>query len=259
MTAFHQGHLENIDFLRQLRQRMIVFGEVHGTNETPELVSAVTCKLAMGGTRVLLALEILDLLNGELADFAAGRTGVDEFLEGKLFWNRPRASQDGRSSLAMLKLLQDIKEYRSRGLLIEPRGIVSVLGSARDNEAMMALNLRTLVTNRPYDYAVVLTGRRHACRKAHRLSIKPRPMAAYLAPDRLYLVRVSFRGGSTWHCPGRGPCGIYDLPAVNDQRPLNRLNQLPPKERRAHGFDAEIVLPRATPSPPAHRHQSGPS
>ena len=236
-----------------------MFGEVHGTNETPELVSAVNCELAREGARVLLALEIPDFLNGELADFTAGRTGVDELLSGKLFWNRPPASQDGRSSRAMLRLLQEIRDCRSRGLLIDPRGIVSVLRAARDNEAMMALNLRTLVTNRPYDYAVVLTGRRHACRKAHRLSIKPRPMAAYFAPDELYLVQVSFRGGSTWHCPGHGPCGIYDLPAVNDQRPLNRVNQLRPKERRARGFDAEIVLPCATPSPPAHRHPSTPS
>ena len=121
---------------------------------------------------------------------------------------------------------------------------------------MIALNLRTLVTNRPYDYAVILTGRRHARRKADLLSIEPKPMAAYFPPDELYLVRVSFRGGSTWHCPGRRPCGIYDLPAVSDQQPLNRVNQLPPKERRARGFDAEIVLPRATPSPPAHRHPS---
>ena len=233
-----------------------MFGEIHGTNETPELVSAVTCELAREGGRVLVALEILDLLNGELADFVAGRTGVDELLSDKLFWSRPRTQQDGRSSHAMLRLLQDIREYRSRGLRIDPRGIDSVLRSAGDRETMMALNLRTLVANRPYDYTVVLTGRRHARRKTHLLSINPRPMAAYFPPDELYLVRVSFRGGSTWHCPGRRPCGIYDLPAISDQHPLNRVNQLPPKERRARGFDAEIVLPRATPSPPAHRHPS---
>ena len=49
----------------------------------------------------------------------------------------------------MLRLLQDIRDYRSRGLLIKPTGIVSVLRSARDNEEMMALNLRSLATNRP--------------------------------------------------------------------------------------------------------------
>ena len=86
-------------------------------------------------------------------------------------------------------------------------------------------HLRTLVTNRPYDYAVVLTGRRHARRTTRLLSVKPKPMAAYFPPDELYLVQVSFRGGSTWHCPDRGPCGIYDLPAVNDVGPLNRINQ----------------------------------
>jgi len=46
---------------------------------------------------------------------------------------------------------------------------------------------------------------------------------------------------------------------VNDERLLNRVNQLPPNERIGLVVDAAIVLPRATPSPPAHRHPSGSS
>ena len=100
---------------------MIVFGEVHGTNEVPALVSTVTYELAKEGARILMALEVLDLLNGELADFVAGTTSVDQFLAGEVFWNRPFARQDGRSSRAMLRLLQDVREFRNRGLLIDPR------------------------------------------------------------------------------------------------------------------------------------------
>ena len=145
--------IENIALLR--KHRMIVFGEVHGTNEVPELVSAVTYELAKEGARILMALEVLDLLNGELADFVAGTTSVDQFLAAEVFWNRPVAWQDGRSSRAMLRLLQDVREYRTRGLMIDPRGIDSVAHLAREREASMALNLRTLVANVPYDYVVV--------------------------------------------------------------------------------------------------------
>ena len=238
---------------------MIVFGEVHGTNEVPELVSAVTYELAKEGARILMALEVLDLLNGELADFVAGTTSVDQFLAGEVFWNRPFARQDGRSSRAMLRLLQDVREYRSRGLMIDPRGIDSVVRSARDREASMALNLRTLIANRPYDHVVVLTGRRHARRAPRFRGFGPRPMASHFHRGELLLVRISFRGGSSWHCPRRGACGIHDLPAVSDRRPLNRVHPLPPNQRRVRGFDAEIVLASATASPPACRLPSASS
>ena len=198
---------------------------------------------------------MLDLLNGELADFVAGRTDVDEFLSGKLFWNRSRTQQDGRSSRAMLRLIQDVREYRSRGLLIDPRGIDSALRSARDREVMMALNLRTLAVNLPYDYVVVLTGGRHARRTTRLLDVGPKPMASHFHRSELFLVRVSFLGGSAWNCPRRGACGIHDLPAVSDARPLNRVNRLPPNDRRVRAFDAEIALARATPSPPAGGHE----
>lgn len=243
--------IDNIALLR--KHRMIVFGEVHGTNEVPELISAVTHELAKDRARVLLALEALDLLNGELADFVAGNLSVDQFLAGELFWNRPLARQDGRSSRAMLQLLQDVREYRTRGLMIDPRGIDSAVIRPRDREASMALNLRTLVANLPYDHVVVLTGRRHARRTPRFLGVGPRSMASYFRRGELFLVQVSFRGGSSWNCPHRGVCGVHELPAVSNGGPLNRVNPLPPSGRRARRFDAEIVLTSATPSPPARR------
>ena len=97
----------------------------------------------------------------------------------------------------MLKLLQDAREYRSRGLMIDPRGIDSVVRSAREREALMALNLRTLVANVPYDHVVVLTGRWHARRTPRFLGVGPRPMASYFRRKELFLVQISFRAGSS--------------------------------------------------------------
>ena len=251
--------VENIDLLQQLQHRMIVFGEINGTNEVPELISAVTYELAKDGARVLLALEVLDLLNGDLAEFVAGTTSVDQLLAGEVFWNRPVGRQDGRSSRAMLRLLQDVRKHRNRSLMIDPRGIDSVVRSARDREASMALNLRTLAANLPYDHVVVLTGSRHARRTPRFRGFGPRPMASYFRREELFVVHVRFGGGSSWHCPKRGACGVHDLPAVSDGRPLNRVNPLPPNGRRARRFDAEIVLASATPSPPACRHPSASS
>ena len=215
-------------------------------------------ELANDGARVLVALEVLDLLNGKLAGFVAGSIGVDQLLAGEVFWNRPAAWQDGRSSRAMLRLLQEVRECRNRGLTIDPRGIDSAVRSAREREASIALNLRTLVDNLPYDHVVVLTGRWHARRTPRFLGVGPRSMASYFRRGELFLVQVSFRGGSSWHSPQRGPCGVHDLPAVSDGQ-LNRVNPLPANGRRARPFDAEIVLASATPSPPACRLPSASS
>ena len=46
--------IEHIAVLR--KHRMISFGEVHGTNEIPELVSAVTYELSKDGAKVLVEL-----------------------------------------------------------------------------------------------------------------------------------------------------------------------------------------------------------
>ena len=73
----------------------------------------------------------------------------------------------------MLRLLQDVRGYRNRGLTIDVRGIDSAVRSAREREASMALNLRTLVDNLPYDHVVVLTGRRHARRTPRFLGVGP--------------------------------------------------------------------------------------
>ena len=159
----------------------------------------------------------------------------------------------------MLRLLQDVRECRNRGLTIDPRGFDSVARSAREREASMAINLRTLVDNLPYDRVVVLTGRWHARRSPRYLGVGPRPMGSYFRREELFLVHISFLDGSSWHCRRRGACGVHDLPSISNASPLNRVNPLPPNDRRARRFDAEIVLASATPSPPACRLPSASS
>ena len=226
-----------------------MFGEIYGTNEVPALVSAVARELAEEGERILVALEILDLLNGDLAEFVAGKTEVDEFLAGELFWSRDL--QDGRSSHAMLQLMQDIRGYRHRGLVVEPRGFDSVVRSPRDRDVLMALNLRAMIAHRPYDRVLILTGNYHARRRARFLGMRRRSMASCFDRSELLSITVRFLGGSAWHCRTRDGCGVFGLPDRSYAQPLNRVNLFSPHARQAEGFDGEIVLARATPSPPA--------
>ena len=251
--------IATVEIFRKLQRRLIMFGEIHGTNEVPELVSVVVHELAKKGARILVALEIPDLLNGGISDFVAGKTKVDEFLAGKLFWNRDNDMQDGRSSRAMLRLIQDIREYRNRGLLIDPQGFDSVVLSTTDRDRMMALNLHELVRNAPYDHVIILAGNYHARRTSPFLGVGRRPMASYFDRGELLTVQVRFLGGSAWNCRRRNPCGVFELPAVSYAHPLNRVHLLPPDARNAKRFDAEVVLARSTPSPPACRHRSSPT
>ena len=120
--------------------------------------------------------------------------------------------QDGRSSRAMLRLIQDIREYRNRGLLIDPRGFDSMVLSTTDRDRMMALNLHELVRNAPYDHVIILAGNYHARRTSPFLGVGRRPMASYFDRGELLTVQVRFLGGSAWNCRRRNPCGVFEIP-----------------------------------------------
>ena len=112
-------------------------------------------------------------------------------------------------------------------------------------------------------WAIAGSGRQAAgvyCSRACRLTFRLRPTyTKNFRRGELFLVQVSFRGGSSWHCPQGGVCGVHDLPTLSDGGPLNQVNPSPSNGRRARRFDAEIVLASATPSPPACGRRRAPS
>ena len=67
--------LSTADSLREQRGRVVVFGETHGTQESPALVEDVACHLAEDG-RVLVGIELPRWLDRDVAAFVAGELDV---------------------------------------------------------------------------------------------------------------------------------------------------------------------------------------
>jgi len=172
---------------------LTVIGELHGSCEAPAVVLAFTREAASRGDAVRVGLEI----------FGDEQPRIDAFLRdgdrAKLldgpFWRRP--FQDGRSSEAMVRLLDDLRQLG---------GDVGVFafdaepdGDGRD--AAMAACVARQLDAAPRAVFLILVGNVHARTVRGGVPWDPdyAPMAALLA-ERFALrsFDLEFRRGTAW-------------------------------------------------------------
>lgn len=103
-----------------LKGQAIVIGERHGTREIPAFAGALACDLLRSGRPVILALELdgdqQEAVNRyvEATESDAGRAR-DALLAGPA-WRE--SCQDGRTSQAVVDLLEQARQWRSAGARI---------------------------------------------------------------------------------------------------------------------------------------------
>lgn len=186
------------------------FGEVHGTEESPRFVADVACHAA-AANRVQVGLEIpqdeqqridLYLLSGGGAGDRAA------LLEGA-FWQQ----HDGRSSTAMVALLEQLRVLRRAGAAID---VIAFDGASEDRDAAMAEHVAR--TRDPGAVFVGLSGNIHSRRtKGTRWNPELVPTVAHLVARGLAVTTfdVSSNGGTFWACIGTSPtdpptCGTHE-------------------------------------------------
>ncbi|OYW86713.1 MAG: hypothetical protein B7X53_12020 [Hyphomonas sp. 34-62-18] len=92
---------------------IVVFGEaIHGTNESPAALFGLACHLAKEGAPVLVGLEAERTFSDELDAFLDHGDAVRLYGTTSGMWD----VHDGRSSQAILLLLQNLAELRAAGL-----------------------------------------------------------------------------------------------------------------------------------------------
>lgn len=229
------------------RHSLVILGEIHGTAEVPALVAAVLAERVAGGRPVTLAVEIPDshqaALDAWLDDPQGGDAGAA--LAGHRFWS----FEDGRSSVAMLGLLEQVRRWRQSGAQLDLLAFdvpdPGVTGNVRERH--MADRLRRAVTRPGAAPMLVLTGNLHARRKiGSPFDPGVELMAWHLRDLPALSLDVRARGGSAWICaPG---CGAHELGAPDPTLAvgLRRFDRA-----SANGYDGEVVLERFTASPPA--------
>lgn len=195
---------------RAEKSRFILVGEMHGTREVPALVADLAERWSKpreeNGVGPLLVVA-LEYPRSEAADLNAyfrsdGGPAAKRRLFDSPFWSR--SYQDGRSSEAMLDLIEGVRMLARSGRRVklapfDQNAKQAKLDGSRDKS--LAQNLRAIVKANPAARVLALTGNYHA-----RQSIGApwdanfRFMGHYLKDLAPYSIDVNAMRGSYWGC-----------------------------------------------------------
>ncbi|HET9819268.1 MAG TPA: hypothetical protein VFP92_08895 [Rhodanobacteraceae bacterium] len=222
---------------------ILLFGETHGSAESPALVGEVVCAYAKQGP-VALGLEMPSTEEAPIGVYLASDGDGD--ARGKLrsapFW----LHQDGRSSVAMFDLIEWVRHLKHGGLPVSVFTLNPNLARTSDDNRAIAQALRAFHAKHPARRIVALMGNLHAGQA------KISPFGSTIVPAG-YLLRdlhpvsvyVANPGGSIWAC--MGTCGVHEVgghwypgrkPGFYADSPVQ-------------GYSMSYMLPGLTASPPA--------
>lgn len=180
----------------------VLLGEVHGTQQVPHFLAQSVCQATQQGVPVSVGLEIPANNQERLQRFVASR-GTEEdwaLLMESPFWRSPYP--DGRSSEAVVGLLDGLRKLRSQGLDVEVFAFdhPPLEGEARE-EAMAKTVLEVVAKSR--DRAVlVLTGNLHPRLKSPPWNRDYRTLGLRLAEQHraLFTLDMAYDSGTAWVC-----------------------------------------------------------
>lgn len=258
----------------------IVFGELHGSAETPAAVGEIVCALAERNKPLLVAVELDDNAGLQRAWSEPQSRFAAAALQAMPEW---KMRNDGVTSQAMLNLLVALHALKDAGRKIHVVAFndTALAASTRfkdlpgqgPHEAGQAENIRAADAAQPYDRVLVLVGNYHARKRPIAPGgVSYEPMAMRLAdPARIVSVNVANSGGQVWSCEIKG--------AVRAQRPVTDAMLdcgphsagvpddwvAPPRIVAASGaagpnspagaYDATLLIGTVTASPPAKAPQ----
>jgi hypothetical protein len=249
---------------------VILLGEEAGTEEIPRFVARLACHGASLGRTVHVGLEIAQpeqrLLRSYLAS-AGTESDRQQLLAGGM-WNRPY--EDGRTSEAMLRLIEQLREWRSSGMAVDAFYFWALGEGGTEKEALMARNILEERARAPWDVYLVLTGNVHArTRPGVDWDRELRPMGYFLqreVPD-LVSLNADWTGGKAWTCilKKKVPrCGTHvlalprykvreqDLPRTDAGTQVNEPFMGLWPEPTEEGYHGLFHVGELTPSPPAN-------
>jgi hypothetical protein len=246
---------EGVDLLWQdAATRFVFVGETHGTSEAPAAFAELVCARSAVGP-VIVALEMPAGMQPDLDIWFASDGGAEarDILLAHDYWNLNHA--DGRSSLAMLALLQRLHDLRTSGRDLTVRAYQP--GDRRPpgfDQSYYELDMARLLIDaaalRPEATVLALGGSLHAMKT-------PSPRhgflfaAGHINPAHVRSLIVAAQGGSTWACfgPTRADCGVRETGAAFDPA----LRGVILESQQDGAWDGLLALGPVTASPPAGR------
>lgn len=231
---------------------LVMLGEMHGTRQIPAFVGDLVCAGATRGLAVRLGVE---LPRGDEAIIEAyldseGTPADREALLGSGHWTRP--DQDGRSSEAMLALIERVRTLREARLDVDLFPFdVETSGDWNARDASMAERILARASAEPEALVVTLSGNVHnRTRSGLPWSADAVPMGVHVLRSRADAVSLDarYQEGTAWVCRSATECGVAELRGA---APSGERRVVVGAEPDDHGYHGTFSVGAIEAAPPA--------
>ncbi len=256
------------DIVEKIVDHKIIFvGELHGTEEAPTLVSCLGEVIISQHESLMIGLELPAELEIDLHNYMVSATADERtWILNNWLW-RDAHYQDGRRSRAMLGLLRRARTWRQEGHRVfvhtidyfydpEMRKAAGIDVNRRNG--FMAARIKALIGKENPDHVVVLTGRGHARTKPYDnpAYANDPPIPLQLGTLQTWSIDVWAVQGERWSCfrasgASRLRCGKRPVKPLRPHPAIAAPVYRPLSADPDAAFDAELILPAFTASPPA--------
>lgn len=177
----------------------LIVGDYHGTSEIPVFFADLICAALEEGRSVNAVLEWPATAGSAIETYLAS-TGTPQ--ERRALLSALGASTDGRMSIAMLDLADELRRFRAEGGTIRVTAIQPSDIETGGQEVAMATLLQAAAQARPDDLNLVLVGNVHAMKSPAPQMPDLKPMAAFLPAARTITINTVGYFGQAWNCRG---------------------------------------------------------
>jgi len=197
--------------LKDDRKSVIMFGHIHGTNESPKFVGDVLCHAVQDRKSVDLYL-LVNAENQPFLDAFMASSGTNEDVERLLlssFWANDNA---GHSSLAMFNFVDIARRYKSAGADVKLWAYTNYKSPSADvepydseSQQQLAIEAADFINNKmkrsSADKHFILSGDADASMEGLEFATGMyQPMRKFLSENSVYSLRMMASGGNAWVC-----------------------------------------------------------
>lgn len=227
---------------------------MHGSQEIPQFTHDLFQHLRLTHKKVILGIEVPEDEQSLVDNFL--NTKDRGILKKSKFF--VRSLQDGRSSEAMVKLLEDLPKNSSVICFDSPKA-----SSGQERDQQMAANLIKVFKKLKPDVFIILSGNIHAgIEIGTPFDPNYQPMSYLLhtlpgTPIKILDIRaiqVRYAGGNIWACMGNteADCKTHQMnPPPSPYSSVVSYNRYFLSESLSNGYNATLFERTLTASPPA--------
>jgi hypothetical protein len=198
--------------------RLVLLGELHGTQQAPAFTASLICQGVARGDHTILGLEMSATEQDRLEAYLSSdgsETAIAALTAGSWFWE---SSRDGRSSIAMLSLIDAVRRHRAAGASIDlvavdfdPVADADLDDTPHIRDQAMLRRARRFIGDA--DNILILVGNVHARRTPFVYGdLHLETIGSLANPDEVYSLRLGVLGGEAWSCrraDGVTECGPH--------------------------------------------------